>query len=193
MKLKDAMDVHVQRFDTLTRSLTAATPRRSLLAASTAGLLAGGIESEAKKKRNRKRKQKNNRKKESGETRADAICPGPTDNVGVALNVGGNRAAQTFTALTSGRLVQAELLIAATGTESADLILQLRDIDADGVPTAEVLAETSVASSDVPPRGEHCRLLVYQSAPGDEARVRARPLQAGGAQHLLERARHRQL
>jgi hypothetical protein len=132
------------------------TSRRGLLAAATAGLLAarqladGWTTSEAKKKRNRKRRRKNKRNKnDRTETRVDAICPGPTDSLGAGLD-DESFLAQTFTALNSGRLVRADVLIFADATGSADLTLQVRDINASGAPTDEVLADATVNTSDVP-------------------------------------------
>jgi hypothetical protein len=134
------------------------TSRRGLLAAATAGLLAarqlaiGGAEGEAKKKRSRKRKRKNNRKKNDRTTiQTDAICPvGAGVNGGLASTDGNNRFAQTFTALKSGELVRAELLIFQFSSEFGDFILQVGTVDAFGVPTNEVLASTSVAGAGVP-------------------------------------------
>jgi hypothetical protein len=130
--------------------------RRGLLAAATSGLLTarqlaeGSNDAAAKKKGKRKKKRKSNRrKKERTEIRVDAVCPGPTDNAGLGL-LQDEKLAQTFTALNSGRLVRAELLVFVSAIGSTDLTLQLRDIDASGVPTDEVLAETTVASSDLP-------------------------------------------
>lgn len=139
--------------DTLLHSLRTAGSRRSLLAGLTGGLLAASPvdfgDTEAKKKGKRK-KRKNNRKKNGiSEVRVDAVCIGPTDNSGFILNEG-SRYAQTFTALSTGRLVLAEVLIEPVSTGSADLTLQLRDINGSGVPANEVLAETSVDISTVP-------------------------------------------
>jgi hypothetical protein len=170
MKLKEAMDVQVQRFDTLTRSLTAATPRRGLLAGLTGGLLAARSQAiavndaEAKKKGKRRKKSKNKNKKDRTETRVDATCPGPADNAGLGL-LDGESLAQTLTALKSGRLIRAELLILAGETGSADLTLQLRDINASGVPTDDVLAETTVLTADVPSGGESTVVFAFAVPP----------------------------
>ncbi len=138
------------------RAISTFTSRRGLLATATAGLFAvrqladGAITSEAKKKRNRKKKGKNKRNKnDRTETRVDAICPELTDDGSLGLGEG-RFLAQTFTALNSGRLVRAELLIDTLPDGPGDLTLQLRHSNASGVPTDDVLAETLVASSDVP-------------------------------------------
>lgn len=172
MTWKAASDEHPRNMSVIARSLLGATPpatsRRGLLALA-GGLLAASLglaESEAAKKakNKKKRKRRKNRKdtpeptpqptpeptpEPSPETRVDAECPGPTDNSGLSVD-DGDRVAQTFTALTTGRLVGAELLIFASSTGSADLTLQLRDIDASGVPTNVVLGEASLLSSAVP-------------------------------------------
>jgi hypothetical protein len=137
----------------LARSVLPALSRRGILAGLGGGLLAarqladGGTDSKAKKNGKRKKKRKNKRKK--NDVRVDAICPGPTDNTGFGLNEGA-LFAQTFTTLSTGRLVLAEVLIEPLATGSADLTLQLRDVDASGVPTNNVLAEASLDVSNVP-------------------------------------------
>ncbi len=140
----------------LEQAPTAPTSRRGLLAVASSGLLAawqlanGATTSEAKKKRNRKRKQKSNRKKNDRTvTRVDAVCAELTDDGSIGMGEG-RLLAQTFTALNSGQLVRAELLIDTGSNGLGDLTLQLRDANASGLPTDDVLAETFVASSDVP-------------------------------------------
>jgi hypothetical protein len=138
-------------------ALTAATSRRGVLTTLGGGLLAAGPltltgVSEAKKKRNHKGRRKNHRKRnDRTETRVDAICPaGPDDNGGLSSLDGNNRFAQAFTALTSGPLIRAELLIFQVSGEFGDFILQIGTVDAFGVPTNDVLASTSVAGTGVP-------------------------------------------
>jgi hypothetical protein len=151
---KDKTLNHLSTINTR-RFIAAYTSRRGLLAAASGGLLAAGPlapagESEAKKKRHRPRRGQKNRKTNDNTTvQVDAICPGPTDNSGFALNEGA-LFAQTFTALSSGRLALAELLIEPVASGSAALTLQLREVDAAGGPSDTVLAEASLDISGVP-------------------------------------------
>jgi len=123
-----------------------------MLAGLTGGLLAavsrafGGEDAAARKNGNQKKKRKNKKAK----VRADAICPGPNDDGGISIVFADGRAAQTFTALRSGPLVGAELLIGKLNGTFGDYILQLGRVDSFGVPTNEVLASTSVANGNVP-------------------------------------------
>jgi hypothetical protein len=58
--------------------------------------------------------------------------------------------AQTFTALSSGVLVRAELpLIKLLGTDG-EYILRLSSVDDSGIPTNEVLAASAVSNLSVP-------------------------------------------
>lgn len=165
----------VPRVDIVIRSLTTSVARRGVLGAIAGGLLAArllagsGADSEAKKKRRRKRKGRKHRKRiDSTEERVDAFCPGPSDNTGLFPFDNDALMAQTFTAFRSGRLVRAELLIFADSTGSADLTLQLRDINASGVPTSKVLGETTVISSDVP-SGENTIVFSFADPPSVSA------------------------
>jgi hypothetical protein len=136
------------------RSLTAAASRRGALI-TLGGLLAtnslalGVDEASAKKHRKNRKHRKHKRNSKPTSTRVDAICPGPTDNTGFTLNEG-SRFAQTFTTLSTGRLVLAELLISAFSNGSANLSLELRDVDGSGVPANKVLAKASIDVTHVP-------------------------------------------
>jgi hypothetical protein len=157
----EAMDT--QRFDTLTRLLTTATPRRGLLAGLAGGLLAArsfasGIndaEAKDKKKGKRKKTRKNknkNKNKQGGRpaTRADATCAANPGLSSLSLTED-QRIAQTFTATANGTLVRADLVISKTADSTGDFILQLVSLDANSVPTNEALASTSLPNADVPP------------------------------------------
>lgn len=139
--------------ENLLRSLRTAISRRGLFAGLTGGVLATGPlglvsdDSEAKKKGKRKKKRKNNKPK----TRPDATCLGAAKDEGlVGLGDGNNRIAQTFTALTSGSLVRADLRVRKAESSAGDYIVQLGTVDSFGTPTNEVLAVASVPSGEVP-------------------------------------------
>jgi hypothetical protein len=147
------------------RDLVAAT-RRRLLAALTVGLFAGQPfsldldEVEAKKKgKHRGHNRKHKRKRQQApispppppgpNTNVDATCPGPNDS-GLGSTDGNTRLAQTFTALASGALVSAQLpLVKQAGTDG-EYLLRLSAVDDSGIPTNDVLAETSVSNLSVP-------------------------------------------
>jgi hypothetical protein len=74
----------------------------------------------------------------------------PHANERFLADVAGNaRLAQTFTALGSGPLVRADLLIVRQLGEDGDYVLRLSPLDGAGVPTNTV-AETAVADATVP-------------------------------------------
>ena len=80
--------------------------------------------------------------------RADARCVGNTDvDFGGADN---SRQAQTFTALSSGALVRAELTLGKDEDALDEWFLRLSPVDDAGVPTNDVLAETFVPDTSVP-------------------------------------------
>jgi hypothetical protein len=147
----------------LLRSLGRTTSRRSVLAVLISGLIAAGLyapeadETEAKKhgKRQKKRKRKKKDKPSptslpppGAVTRADATCPDPTG--AFLITDGDERIAQTFTAIGNGALVRAELVIFKVQGTFGDYILHLGAVDAFGVPSNEVLAESVVANARVP-------------------------------------------
>jgi hypothetical protein len=149
----------------LTRS--PAPSRRGVLAALTSGLLAASPfalvadETEARKngKRQRKRKKQARRKQRQDTNqqlppppapvvRPDARCVGSGDtDFGGADNT---RLAQTFTALSNGALVRADLTVAKLEDALDDWILRLSPVDDAGEPTNRVLAETFVPDANVP-------------------------------------------
>jgi hypothetical protein len=63
---------------------------------------------------------------------------------------GNARLAHTFTALGSGPLVRADLLLVKRAGSNGDYVLRLSAVDGSDVPTNTVLAETSVANANVP-------------------------------------------
>ena len=77
----------------------------------------------------------------------DAACGQISD--GTAPAAGDDRLAHTFTALGSGPLVRADLLLAKGAGSNGDYLLRLSPVDGSGVPTNTVLAETSVANANV--------------------------------------------
>jgi hypothetical protein len=82
-------------------------------------------------------------------TRVDATCAdGSHENA--EGGDGNDRLAQTFTALTTGLLVTAQLPILKGMGSVGDFILRLAPIDGSGIPTNGVLAEATVANADVP-------------------------------------------
>jgi hypothetical protein len=148
----------------LRRSLAAAASRRGLLAGLSGGVFASGlfgpgVDDVAAKRsgdRRRKRKRQARRKRRKGQnqpvTRVDATCAG--SEVGVLVTATENeRLAQTFTALASGPLVRAEVLINKPADSVGAFVLRLSPVAQSGEvfpPTNDVLAETSIANDAVP-------------------------------------------
>jgi hypothetical protein len=145
----------MMQFDTLIHSFTTAASRRGALGALSGGLLAAGplvrltSDSEARKRGKRKRRKNKKGKKQKSKTIVDATCSGPF-NIGFKRDSGTARFAQTFTAIASGALVKAEFDLAKDTGSEGDYILRLSSVDGKGVPTNDVLAETTVANADVP-------------------------------------------
>jgi len=144
---------------TLPRSFTLAASRRGLLAGLTGGVFAVGAlgmdhDAEARKHgKNRKRKGRKNKKQNRPRTRTDATCGGGSDaNLGAFS--GNNRLAQTFTAIRSGPLVSAQILILKlAGDTAGDFVLRLSPVAKSGevnAPANEVLAETSFTDAALP-------------------------------------------
>lgn len=156
-------------FDSLSRSLTIAPTRRTILLTvgggliGLAGLHAGEDDSAAKragrKRRQRKRRQKRQDRDDGDQppppppppaplVRADARCFGSSDvDFGAAENT---RLAQTFTALSSGALVRAEIAIAKFEDALDEWFLRVSPVDANGRPTDDILAESVVSDANVP-------------------------------------------
>jgi hypothetical protein len=146
------------------RSLTLVAARRGLLAGLGGWLLAAGAPAFGSadvyaRKARRKKKRKTRRRRDGQQfpapplvsgpvARTDATCAGTTD---LSLAADGNdRIAQTFTAVTSGQLVRADLQIRKLEETFGDYILQLGRVDNFAVPTNDVLAATAVANFTVP-------------------------------------------
>ncbi len=141
----------------LLRSLSGGASRRQFIAALSGGVVpaasfglafddaeAGKHGNRKKKRRNRKRKNRKNRTVE----RADATCNAADE--GFISGLDGSRLAQTFIAAASGQLVRAELLLEKLAGEDGDYVLRVSPLDGSGVPTNEVLAETSAPNGVVP-------------------------------------------
>jgi len=157
--------MNAPRLDSLVSSLTEASSRRRLISGASATALAlaaarfaGNVE--AKKKGKKKKKKKNKKPSTTPQpqtpvtpatpvTKADAVCPEPTND---AYAIGGVdwRLAQTFTALTSGALVKADLLLSEPMGSLGDYVLRIAPADGAGVPTNIILAETAVLDISVP-------------------------------------------
>ena len=157
------MDTH--QIEILIRSLTTAATRRGLLAAVSGGLLAPGSfgfgvdEVDAKrhgKRRRKRKKRKNSRQNPSfpptnPTTRVDATCADAGLSV-LSIANENSRLAQTFTALASGPLVRANLVIAKPGDADDDFVLRLSPVGQSGevvTPTNDVLAEALVSGASV--------------------------------------------
>jgi hypothetical protein len=160
------MDQH--HSTTLTRALSSTPCRRDFLHGLTAAVLrlstlrqpdpAAAKNKHRQRRKNRKRKPQPPTSPPSSSptppgrtTRVDATCSG------AELSGGGNRdgnfrIAQTFTTLTSGLLVTAELPIIKEAGSDGDYALRLSPLGA-GVPTDVVLAETTVTNASVPSGG----------------------------------------
>jgi hypothetical protein len=141
--------------DSLLHSLKSALSRRGVLAA-LGGILATlpfSLDDSADARKGKRRKRRKNRKKRKNrkpETRADATCPGPADDLIPTATNGEARFAQTFTAGRRGVLVRAELVVLSDATTAADLILRLAPLDDEGVPTNTILAEAAIAGAAAP-------------------------------------------
>jgi hypothetical protein len=159
--------MNTDAFDGLLRAFSATPSRRTLVAISSGGLLAalfprfGSDKATAKNKskRQKRRKQRGRHKKRkqrnlpppppSPLTRPDATCSGVDDGE-LSGSDGNDRLAQTFTALASGPLVRADLLLRRGIGEFGDYVLRLSPVDGAGVPTNAVLAESSLPDGNVP-------------------------------------------
>jgi hypothetical protein len=145
------------------RVIAALSSRRGLFAVSSGGLLSAllvslGIDETAARNhgRRKKRKRHSRRKRRKNQNtappapviRPDATCIVEPD--GSASAEGSGRLAQTFTAIGSGSLVRADLRLEKLASEDGDYALRLSPLDASGVPTNTVLAETFVVNAAVP-------------------------------------------
>jgi hypothetical protein len=138
-----------------TRTRMAAASRRGVLAGLTGGLLATGFiirdedDAEARKQHKRRKRGKNTKDKNKPKIRVDATCS-TSGGVGSSSSDGNVRFAQTFSALASGPLVKAELLVEKQAGSTGDFILRLGPVDGSGFPTNEVLAVSVAADASVP-------------------------------------------
>jgi hypothetical protein len=153
-------------FVALRRSLVAAASRRGVLSGLTGGLLATGIfsladDAEARRKGNGRNKRNKNKNRNNGKnknnknenkkakTRLDATCSGAGEEE-AAHTAGEVRVAQTFTAIRRGELVKATIPVTSELDTETNFVLQLSPLDGEGIPTDEVLAE-STTRIDAPP------------------------------------------
>jgi hypothetical protein len=92
----------------------------------------------------------------------DAACPqnqGPLNGQGFGVGDlpgvvdGGVPWSQTFTAIRTGKLTSAQVLIrdGSPVSQVGDVVIQIRKVDASGVPTNRVLASTVVPASELVP------------------------------------------
>jgi hypothetical protein len=130
------------RLNALVRSVRETSSRRRFLGGASATVLALAAarvssDVEAKKKKRKKK------------VRADAVCPGPTDDAFGIIDEG-SRLAATFTAKRSGKLVRAELLLSEPAGSLGDYILRISPVDGAGNPTNIVLAESALLDIEVP-------------------------------------------
>jgi large repetitive protein len=77
-----------------------------------------------------------------------ANCPGPA--TGVINQPGASRAAQTFTAQTTGSLVRGEAEVDKFAMSTGDYVMQIASVDGSGTPTNTVLAHTAIPNGTVP-------------------------------------------
>jgi hypothetical protein len=82
------------------------------------------------------------------EERRDVICLGPSSTTFTVGDQSAVTLAQTFTAGNTGRLTTAEMQI-VDGVGVGDLVVEIRAVDASGVPTDVVLASASIAASEI--------------------------------------------
>jgi hypothetical protein len=167
----------IDRFDTLTRSLTTAGSRRRALAALGGALgtaLSGSVVDGAAAKKKcppcKKRKQGTcKKKKPNGSTcpggtcqggRCVAVapppvpvlayqCPGPREDT-VVSGGGASRIAQSFTAAQSGSLHQIQIEVTKKPGTTGAYVVELLDFGADGKPTNTVLATATIPDAAVP-------------------------------------------
>jgi hypothetical protein len=78
----------------------------------------------------------------------DANCPGPS--TGLINQPGLSRAAQTFTAQTTGALVRGEAEVDKFPMSVGDYAMQIAPVDGSGAPTNTVLAHTAIPNGTVP-------------------------------------------
>jgi hypothetical protein len=134
--------MQIDRADLL-NSIAISTRRRAMRSLVAAGIGLGAInaalDAEAKKKRKKKKC-----KKPQPITLQTAIisCPGPSTTTFSSSR----RFAQTFSATQTGAVTTASVELAAVPGGS-DFLIEIRAVDGNGVPTAEVLASAAVVDA----------------------------------------------
>ena len=80
----------------------------------------------------------------------DATCP-PTSSMGGRHTTNNYWEAQTFTALSNGRLTGAEVMINEPSAQdsSGDIVVKVARVDAEGRPTNDILASTVIPDAEV--------------------------------------------
>jgi hypothetical protein len=136
-----------------------ATTRRGLLAGLAAGALAITPNGITARKRRKQRKKRKNR--DVPRTLEDAQCLQPNNGVAVESEPDG-RIAQTFTAIRSGELVRADLLLTFTTDTPDDFVLHLAPLDAFGFPTNQVLAAATLAATPSPTGDATVQTFTFQ-------------------------------
>jgi hypothetical protein len=80
----------------------------------------------------------------------DAGCPGPSNVVGSLSPLGDRREAQTFTAINTGALQRAQVLIRNISANDPDFLVQILATDGNGVPVNNALASATIPKTSVP-------------------------------------------
>jgi hypothetical protein len=83
-----------------------------------------------------------------GQGQLDANCPGPAGSM-VTTPVNG-RVAQTFTAQSTGTLVEGSFVPNKASGSSGDYVIQILSLDGSGSPTNTVLATATIPNPSVP-------------------------------------------
>lgn len=153
------------RIETLALTVSSLMSRRSLVTIIGSLLAWGAIHSgeeetaakrEKKRRTIQKRRKKRRRRDDDNQpppppapvVRVDARCFGSSDvDFGASEN---SRLAQTFVALSSGQLVRAEIPVDKFENAVDEWILRLSPVDAAGLPTNEILADSVVPDANVP-------------------------------------------
>ena len=157
--------MHSDDLTAVPSSPPAAPPRRSVLlglaglAASALAINPDGIS--AKKGRKHKKRKKRGGPRDVPQTLEDAQCLQPNNGVAVESEPDG-RIAQTFTAIRSGELVRADLLLTIPTGSPDDFVLHLAPLDAFGFPTNQVLAATSLAAEPSPTGDATVQMFTFQ-------------------------------
>jgi len=81
---------------------------------------------------------------------ADASCPGPPNSNVSAGTPATTEFAQPFTALNTGELTRAQVLITKGSGSTGDYVLSINTVDGSDLPTTTVLASTTIPNTTVP-------------------------------------------